>query len=70
MNNVVAGKYVVSIHNILGQKVTEQVITHNGGSNIHAINIKNALAAGIYSVTIREEVSSAMVYKSSLIIKN
>ena len=69
LTNVDAGKYVVSIFNILGQKVTEQAITHNGGSNIHAININNALAAGIYSVAIRKEESGVFVCKTSLSVQ-
>jgi hypothetical protein len=68
--NVAAGKYVVSIYNILGEKVNEQTISHGGGSASHAITIDNTLAAGVYSVAIREEGSRQLVYQTSLIIDN
>jgi hypothetical protein len=70
MSNVAAGKYVVSIYNILGEKVNEQTISHEGGSASHAITIDNTLAAGVYSVAIREEGSRQLVYQTSLIIDN
>ena len=70
MDNVVAGKYVVSITNVLGQKVSEQTISHEGGSATHAISIHNTLAAGAYSVTISEAASKQVVHQNSLIINN
>jgi hypothetical protein len=52
MNNVVAGKYTVVIYNALGQKVVNQVVSHEGGIANHAINIGTQLSAGIYTVSI------------------
>jgi hypothetical protein len=70
MDNVVVGKYTVSIYNALGQKVSEQTISHTGGSASHAISINNALAAGAYSVTISEAGSKLLVHQNSLIVEN
>jgi hypothetical protein len=70
MDNVAAGKYVVSIYNLLGEKVNEQTISHAGGSGSHALVINSALAGGIYSVAIREEASKQLVYQTSLVIDN
>jgi len=52
MNNVVAGKYTVIIYNALGQKVVNQIVTHEGGIANHAINIGTQLSAGVYTVSI------------------
>ena len=70
LGNVVAGKYTVSIYNALGQKVSEQTISHAGGSATHAISINNALADGAYSVTISEAGSKQLVHQNSLIVEN
>jgi len=67
--NVSAGKYVVSIYNVLGQKVAEQSITHSGGNATHALTINNMLAKGIYSVTIREASSNQIVHQTSLSVQ-
>ena len=67
--NVAAGKYVVSIYNVLGEKVVEQAISHNGGSTTHALTINNTLARGIYSVTIREASSNQIVHQTSLSVQ-
>ena len=69
MDNVAAGKYTVSIYNALGEKVAVQSINHEGGSASHAISINNALAAGVYSVTIREEASGQLVHEGSLSVQ-
>ena len=69
MDNVVAGKYTVSIYNALGQKVNEQTISHTGGSATHAISINNALAAGVYNVTISEAGSKQLVHQSTLSVQ-
>ena len=69
LTNVASGKYVVSIYNVLGEKVAEQAIVHEGGSATHAITINNTLARGIYSVTIREEGSNQIVHQTSLSVQ-
>ncbi len=67
--NVAAGKYVVSIYNILGEKVNEQTISHEGGSASHAITINNTLAGGVYSVVVRDAASSQAVYQGKLSVQ-
>ena len=69
MDNVVSGKYTVSIYNALGQKVSEQAISHTGGSATHALTINNSLAAGAYSVSIREANSKQLVHQSTLSVQ-
>ena len=69
LDNVVAGKYTVSIYNALGQKVNEQTISHTGGSATHAISINNALAAGVYNVAISEAGSKQLVHQSTLSVQ-
>ena len=70
LDNVVAGKYTVSISNALGQRVIAQTISHTGGSATHAISINNALTAGVYNVSISEANSKQVVHQSSLIVEN
>ena len=69
LGNVVAGKYVVSIYNSLGQKVVESAITHAGGNGTHAVNIEGTVAAGVYNVIIRELNSKEQVFQSSLSVQ-
>ena len=69
LDNVVAGKYTVSIYNALGQKVNEQTISHTGGSATHALVIGNTLAAGVYNVTISEAGSKQLVHQSTLSVQ-
>ena len=64
--NIAAGKYTISITNVLGQKVQEAAISHTGGNGSHAISINNTIAAGTYSVTIRETASGTIVSQSNL----
>jgi len=70
LDNVVAGKYTVSISNALGQRVITQTISHTGGSATHAISINSALAAGVYNVSISEANSKQVVHQNSLIVEN
>jgi len=70
LSNVNAGKYVVSIYNVLGEKVNEQTISHNGGSATHGLVISNTLSAGMYSVVIREAASNQIVHQTSLTINH
>ena len=69
LSNVNAGKYIVSIYNVLGEKVVEQAIVHEGGSATHAITINNTLARGVYSVTIREALSNQIVHQASISVQ-
>ena len=69
VTNVAAGKYVVSIYNVLGEKVAEQSIAHSGGSATHALTINKTLAGGVYSVVIRAEGSNQIVHQTSLSVQ-
>ncbi len=69
LSNVAAGKYVVSIYNVLGQKVNEQSINHLGGSATHALTINKILAAGAYSIAIREVERGQLIYQTSLSVQ-
>ena len=69
LGNVAAGKYVVCIYNVLGEKVNEQTISHSGGSATHAITINNTLAGGVYSLVIRESGSNQIIYQSNLSVQ-
>lgn len=66
--NVAAGKYTVTITNVLGQKVQEVAISHAGGNGSNAITVNSAIAAGTYSVTVRD-VSGKSVYQSNLSVQ-
>ncbi len=66
--NVSAGKYYVTITNLLGQKVHEAAISHQGGTATHAITVTNTLAAGTYGVTVRDANGQA-VYQSNLSVQ-
>ncbi len=69
LGNVVAGKYVVSITNALGQKVAEQAINHAGGNGSHKINMPSAIAAGVYNVSISSVESKQSVYRSQFSVQ-
>ena len=64
--NIAAGKYTVTINNVLGQRVQEVSISHAGGNGSHAITVNSTLAKGTYSVTIRETSSGQLVHQSNL----
>jgi len=69
LGNVVAGKYVVSITNALGQKVAESTINHAGGSGTHAISINSTIAAGVYNVSVSSVDSRQSVYQTNLSVQ-
>ncbi len=64
-----ASKYTISIYNTLGQKVHESTINHEGGVGSHAISIANTLAAGSYSLIIREAGSKQIVHQSNISVQ-
>ncbi|MFP5041213.1 T9SS type A sorting domain-containing protein [Parasediminibacterium sp. JCM 36343] len=66
LENVVAGKYTVSIYNSLGQKVHEEAVSHNGGSAVHGLSISSKLAKGAYTVTITSTDSKQQVYQGGI----
>ena len=66
LGKIVAGMYVVSIYNNLGQKVEEQAFNHEGGNGVHAINIKQAIVSGIYNIVIRNRDSKQIICQSTI----
>jgi len=62
-NNVVAGKYSISITNVLGQKVSESTITHTGENGTHIINVDGSIGKGDYNVVIRDVNKKEQVLK-------
>ena len=63
--NVAAGKYTVTINNVLGQKVQEVAISHASGNGSHAISVNSSMAAGTYNLTVRAA-NGQTVYQSNL----
>ncbi len=69
LGNVVAGKYVVSITNALGQKVAESTIAHAGGNGTHSVNIESSIAKGVYNVLITSVDSKQLIYQTNLSVQ-
>ena len=69
LGNVVAGKYEVSIINSLGQKVAQQTIKHTGENETYQVNVKQAIATGVYNVVIKEVNTKEQVFHSILSIQ-
>jgi len=69
LGSLAAGKYVVSIYSTLGQKVHEEIISHQGGNGTHAIKIDHTFASGVYTVTISDASSRKVVCQSSLSVQ-
>ena len=68
LNGVAEGKYVVSLYNSIGEKVSEQLFSHSGGISSHAFTIGNNLAAGIYNVVIKNVGSGQVVSRKRLVV--
>ncbi len=69
LGNVVAGKYVVSITNALGQKISESTINHAGGNGTHSVSITKTIAKGVYNVTLTSGDSKQTVYQTKLSVQ-
>jgi len=69
LTNALEGKYLLSIYNLLGQKVNEQIIRHSGGSGSYAFTIYNTMASGIYTVSIMEATRKELVYHTNLTVR-
>jgi hypothetical protein len=67
-SNVAVGNYRVIISNILGQKVGEASIIHQGNNTSHSINLNKNLAAGAYLAIIREKESGGIIYQTKLFV--
>ncbi len=65
LTNGAVGKYIVTITSVLGQKVHEASFNHQGGSVNRSFTITNPLAAGTYTVTIRNA-SNQIVSQTNL----
>ena len=66
--NVPAGKYLVNIYNVLGQRVQEVAINHSGGNGCNAITINGLMHSGIYNVTIRDS-GGHTLYQTNLSVQ-
>jgi hypothetical protein len=68
IGNVAAGKYTVTITNLLGQKVQEVAISHSVGNSNHTIKVNGSISVGTYCVTVRDANGQA-VYQSNLVVQ-
>ncbi len=69
INDVKTGEYLLSIYNILGQKVTEQIIKHTGGHGTYSFVINPSLNAGNYDVFIRNLNNKQQLFQSIISVK-
>ncbi len=69
LGNLVAGKYMVIIINSLGQKVAESTLVHAGGNATQVLNIKKAIATGVYNIVFKEVNSKQLVFQSTLSVQ-
>ena len=67
LQNTFIGKYVVTILNAVGQKVSEQQILHTGGNAIYSLSTNLSLVKGAYKVVVKEEGSNQVVYQTTVI---
>ena len=66
-NNLEAGKYNITVYNMLGAKVVEKSMTHNGGSTVEQLSINSHLAAGTYTVHVSN--ANGVSYQSQVEVK-
>ena len=66
LENWVAGKYKVSVVNVLGQKVVEQRISYVSGIYKFALNMDKMLASNRYTVIIKDENTGQVVFQTAL----
>lgn len=52
--NSSAGKYEVTLYNLVGVQVMKQTITHGGGNGVQKLDLPQALAAGTYIAEITD----------------
>ena len=67
LNNLEAGKYSVSVYNVLGEKVVAKSITHVGGTSVQQLSINSHLAAGTYTVHVSN--ANGVSYQSQIEVK-
>ena len=66
LENWSAGKYKVTVVNVLDQKVAEKEIINNGIIGNYALIVDNPISSGNYRIIIRNETGYS-VYQLSLI---
>ena len=67
INHLEAGKYTITVYDVLGAKVVEKSITHVGGSTSEQLSINSHLATGAY--TVRVSNSNGVSYQSKIEVK-
>ena len=65
LENWSAGKYKVTVVNVLDQKVAEKEIINNGIIGNYALIVDNAISSGNYRIIIRNETGYS-VYQTAL----
>ena len=67
LENSSKGKYVVTVLNPIGQKVSEQSIAYSGGIATYSLLLNERLDKGAYNVVVREEGSKQVVFHTTVI---
>ncbi|MEI6628490.1 MAG: T9SS type A sorting domain-containing protein, partial [Alphaproteobacteria bacterium] len=67
LNHLDAGKYSITVYNVLGAKVVEKSITHVGGNAVEQLSINSHLAAGVYTVRVSD--ANGVSYQSQIEVK-
>ena len=67
-NEVSAGKYIMSVINVLGQRVYSKEIQHNGGTAAYNTSLDGNVANGIYKISIISATTGKSVYETSAVI--
>ncbi len=68
-SEAVAGKYVVTMYNSLGQKVHESIINHNGTNAGQLITTASKLVAGAYNISIQSAETNKVVATTKLAVE-
>jgi len=66
-NHLDAGKYSIAVYNVLGAKVAEKSVSHNGGNAVEQLSINSHLAAGAYTVRVIN--ANGVSYQSQIEVK-
>lgn len=64
--NRAAGKYTVTVFNLLGMQVQQGVVTHGGGTAVQTLRLNSGLAAGNYVVEVTDDKGNRMQQKISI----
>ena len=67
LENISNGKYVITLLNSIGQKLSEQSIVHTCGSATYSLSTNLPHVKGAYKVVVKVEGSNQVVYQTTLI---